>query len=127
MPAHIANQFVVLDAAQNAHPENPDAELYARLDQNYAQFKNCALISSHTFSEDWTSWEMHPEGDEIVLLLSGATEFVLQLPEGEKYLPLNQTGQFAIVPKGVWHTARTSETATVLFITPGEGTRHKSV
>ena len=29
------------------------------------------LVSMHTFSESWDSWEMHPSGDEVVLCPAG--------------------------------------------------------
>ena len=36
-------------------------------------------------------------------------------------------GSFVIVPRGTWHTARTSVATKMLFITPGEGTKNKAL
>lgn len=36
-----------------------------------------------------------------------------------------QAGEYAVNPKGVWHTADCSASCTVIFITPGRGTQHK--
>jgi hypothetical protein len=53
------------------------------------------LISEFECSSDWPSWEMHPEGEEFVYLLSGATTLLLELPSGLKSVPLN--GRAAVV------------------------------
>jgi mannose-6-phosphate isomerase-like protein (cupin superfamily) len=70
---------------------------------------------------------MHPNGDEIVILLSGNVTFVLQLDSGEKRISLFESGSFALVPKSVWHTAKTNEKTKLLFITPGEGTQNRAI
>jgi mannose-6-phosphate isomerase-like protein (cupin superfamily) len=83
------------------------------------------LVSTYDFSEDWQSWEQHPAGEEVVVLLAGALELVLDADEGERHVRLDQPGQFLIVPRGTWHTANVAQHAKVLFITPGQGTGHR--
>ncbi|WP_342117919.1 cupin domain-containing protein [Pseudoduganella sp. OTU4001] len=83
------------------------------------------LVSTYDFAADWPSWEMHPAGEEVVVLISGALEFVLEVDGGERKVPLAEPGQFLLVPRGVWHTANVAREAKVLFITPGEGTGHR--
>ncbi len=83
------------------------------------------LVSAYDFSEDWASWEQHPAGEEVVVLISGALEFVLEMGDGERKVTLEQPGQFLLVPRGTWHTANVARSAKVLFITPGEGTGHR--
>lgn len=85
-------------------------------------FHNEYLVTLFTFTENWTTWEQHPNGDEIVLMLNGAIDFVLDTPGGEQTVPLRQSGEYAVVPKGTWHTANVVETTMMLFITAGEGT-----
>jgi mannose-6-phosphate isomerase-like protein (cupin superfamily) len=75
---------------------------------------------------DWPTWEMHPAGDEVVVLMSGAAEMVLDRGGGHETVSLTQPGSFVIVPKGTWHTARISTPTSMLFVTPGEGTQNKS-
>ena len=58
------------------------------------------LVTWFEFGEDWDSWEMHPLGDEVVCLLSGAVEFVLEGESGETSVQLATPGSFAIVPRG---------------------------
>lgn len=87
------------------------------------------LLSEFEFSEDWSSWELHPAGDELIYLLSGAVEIDLQADaEGApiERLSLAQ-GRALCVPQGFWHTARTQVPSRMLFITRGEGTRHRPV
>lgn len=83
------------------------------------------LVSYHRFDRDWDSWEVHPAGDELVCLLEGAADFVLEVDGKEELVRLRGCGAFVIVPAGVWHTARVEEPAAALFITAGEGTDHR--
>ena len=39
-------------------------------------------------------------------------------------LRLSTPSDFVIIPKGVWHTARVHAPTTMLFVTPGEGTKN---
>jgi hypothetical protein len=83
------------------------------------------LISAFSFSEPWPTWERHPAGEELVMLLCGAATFLLEDAEGERALELQGIGAYVLVPKGVWHTARTIIPTTLLFLTPGAGTEHR--
>lgn len=121
---NMTNQFVVLSPEKDANIETADATLYQRLGEHYQDFKGHELIASHVFESDWGMWEMHPHGDEIVTLISGEITFVLSLPEGEESVTLIEPADYVVVPKGVWHTAKTSVKSNVLFITPGQATQH---
>jgi quercetin dioxygenase-like cupin family protein len=69
---------------------------------------------------------MHPNGDEIVALISGAATLILEGSHGQhQEVVLNRPGSYAFVPRGTWHTARVREPTTMFFITAGEGTRHR--
>ena len=93
---------------------------------NRRELEQGRLMTHGEFAKDWDSWEMHPNGDELVLLLSGSVTFVLELDGKEHELPLNTTGAFAIIPRCTWHTARTRTACKMLFVTPGRGTEHRS-
>ena len=123
----IERDFVVLSPEKEATVERFDSTLYERLNENYDGCKGCELVSCHEFDSDWPTWEIHPHGDEIVILLSGEVTFVLQLEAGDESILLDQDGSYVIVPKNVWHTARTKGNAKLLFITPGEGTENRDV
>ncbi|MEK7259523.1 MAG: cupin domain-containing protein [Pseudomonadota bacterium] len=90
-------------------------------------FHNEYLVTSHSFSENWPMWEMHPCGDEMVILLTGSVDLVLEKKTGNKVLPLREVGGWALVPKGMWHTAKVNAPSTLMFITAGEGTQHRQV
>jgi uncharacterized cupin superfamily protein len=79
------------------------------------------LVSLHTFSEPWDTWEMHPNGDELVLCVDGEIVLHQELPDGAAQVTL-QRGDAVINRPGVWHTADVTEPATALFITAGVGT-----
>lgn len=81
------------------------------------------LVTQHTF-DSWTSWEMHPKGSEVVLVIRGKMTLIQDV-EGEHRRVELGPGQYAINAPGVWHTADTSEPTTALFITAGIGTQHK--
>ncbi len=124
---NIMQHHVVVRPDKTASIEHCDAELYQRLDSHYGGFQGCQLISCYEFEQDWSSWEMHPQGDETVILLSGKVTFVLQQDAGEELVLLEQPGDFVVVPKNTWHSARTRVKTRLLFITPGEGTEHKTL
>lgn len=126
-PQNINSSFVVLDDANNAIPIAVGDRFYEKLEQQFGDFKGKRLISHYTFEQDWDSWERHPAGEEFVCLLSGQVDFVLEQDEGEKIVSLNTPGQYIVVPRGVWHTARVYTSSSVLFITPGEGTQSRSL
>jgi quercetin dioxygenase-like cupin family protein len=46
--------------------------------------------------------EMHPDGDEILVLVSGRVELVLEYADGNRRVAL-PPGRAIIVPKGIWH------------------------
>jgi mannose-6-phosphate isomerase-like protein (cupin superfamily) len=75
---------------------------------------------------DWSTWEMHPDGDEVVALLSGEVDLVLQEGSRESTLSLKGRGT-VIVPQGVWHRAIVHKAGEMLFITRGAGTQHRPV
>jgi mannose-6-phosphate isomerase-like protein (cupin superfamily) len=79
----------------------------------------------HSFRENWTSWEMHPEGDEVVLCLSGAMTLHQEMRDGSEVTVTITAGEYAINPLGCWHTADVEGEATGLFITAGLGTQHR--
>lgn len=123
---NINNTFIVMNEDKHATKIENSSTLYQELEQKFNGFKNHELISSHEFSKDWDSWEMHPEGDEVVFLLSGNITFVLETQPQETCIELNQLGDYVIIPKGTWHTAKTTKLSQILFITPGENTKHRS-
>lgn len=83
------------------------------------------LVSQYTFTESWDSWEMHPVGEEVVICTDGAMVLVQEFPDGRRETVALEAGEYAINPRGVWHTADVEGSATAIFITAGEGTEHR--
>lgn len=83
------------------------------------------LVGVFHYEADWTSWEVHPEGDEVVVLISGAVDLVLDEPGGPHVVELRDRGATAIVPRRVWHTANVSGPGEALHVTRGKGTTHR--
>ncbi len=82
------------------------------------------LVCISKQSATWDSWERHPAGEEVVILLSGRIDLIQDLADGHRVIALTP-GQAIINPANVWHTARVHEPGTALFITPGRGTEHR--
>lgn len=125
--SNISDEFVVISPEKTAFREPFTPTLFQELDDRYSGFKGHELVSSFEFDTDWRTWEMHPAGDEVVILLSGAATFVLEVNGGHQSVTLETPGSYVVVPRGIWHTARTSQPTRMLFITPGEGTRNRSM
>ena len=80
------------------------------------------LVSLFTFSESWTTWEVHPNGAEIVLCTAGSITLHQEKRDGSKARVTLGPGEYAINEPGTWHTADVDGEATALFITAGVGT-----
>ena len=121
----LKSTFVVLQPDQSATAVEVTPTLYEDLNKSFQDFRDRRLISSYSFESDWTIWEMHPAGDEIVYLLSGGAELILERKDFRTSVHLSEPGSYAIVPSGTWHTAKTKVATNMLFVTPGQGTKHK--
>ncbi len=68
--------------------------------------------------------EMHPDGDELLILVSGHVVVVLEEDEGERRVDL-RPGQALVVPRGVWHRVELQEKSQLVHVTPGPGGEHR--
>ena len=84
------------------------------------------LVCLLHMTEDWPNWERHPAGDEIVYLLSGAMDLIVEVPDGERVVPLRDRAAY-VVPRGLWHRGKVIEACDVLSITRGAGTELRLV
>lgn len=94
-------------------------------------------VTDHCSSEDpgcivmeeaspvsWPTWECHPKGDELVIVLAGRGTFYQQLEGAEVAMPF-QAGDTILNPRGVWHTADVTEAMRAIYITTCPDTDHK--
>ena len=62
--------------------------------------------------------EMHPDGDELLYMVSGAVTVRLELPDGDRNVFLG-AGDALVVPQGVWHKITMQQPGKLIHITPG--------
>jgi quercetin dioxygenase-like cupin family protein len=68
---------------------------------------------------------MHPAGEEVVCCLQGQMTLHQELPDGTSETYELGAGEYAINPRGAWHTADAEAPVVALFITPGKGTTNR--
>jgi quercetin dioxygenase-like cupin family protein len=115
---------------QGAHavsePEFTGFEWYEAYGERHADdLEEGRLVSLFRFEESWSSWEMHPHGEEVVCVVQGHMTLHQELSDGTKHSWELGPGDYAINPRGAWHTADADEPVVALFITPGKGTTNR--
>jgi hypothetical protein len=117
-PVHLG-----LGATAVSEPEFTGMQWYAEYGARHdSDGKEGRLVSMHTFEKPWDTWEMHPEGGEVVLCTAGEITLVQEIA-GKVVSTRLRAGEYAINDPGVWHTADVERAATAVFITAGLGTQ----
>ena len=106
-------------------PVPVDEKFWAEINTR-ADIQDGRLVMLFHSAEDWGNWEMHPAGDELVYLLNGAVDLILEQPDGEAVVELRDRAA-CIVPAGIWHRAIVHQPSNLLHITRGAGTKHRPV
>ncbi len=121
-PHNLVSTRLILGADGNGTLKEDGPNFYQELDTDFGDFSGHILFTEHGFDEPWPTWEVHPHGDEFVYLLEGDTDFILRLDGVDKVVRMSRPGDYVMVPKGAWHTARPHTATRMLFVTPGQGT-----
>ena len=103
-------------------PTTPDAAkkgAFARL----APYRDGGIFSAKFAGT--SAWERHPQGDEIVQIVEGATTLHLMTDVGRQSLSL-RAGMVAIVPQNTWHQFEAPDGVCLVTATP-QPTEHLSV
>lgn len=79
------------------------------------------ILGLFHLEKDSDHCEIHPSGDELLILLSGAVDVIFHEADGDRVSSLRGV-RACIVPRGVWHRVRVHAPSEMLFITPGKGT-----
>lgn len=105
-------------------PETTEAErrqsgAFVRL----APFRDGNIFSAK-FSGN-AAWERHPNGDELVQIVDGATTLHIMTDDGLQSHAL-QSGMVAIVPQNTWHRFEAPDGVSIVTATP-QPTEHLTV
>ena len=71
------------------------------------------------------AWERHPNGDEIVQIVDGATTLYLMTDDGLQSHELT-AGMVAVVPQNTWHRFQAPDGVSIITATP-RPTEHLTV
>jgi len=115
-------EFARLRTLEGRTPESSEADragAFARL----APYRDGALFSAK-FS-GVSAWERHPNGDEIVHIIDGATTLHLMTDEGKQSVVLT-AGMLVVVPQNAWHQFEALDGVCVMTATP-QPTEHLRV
>ena len=115
--------YVHLEDGGAAAPVVCDADFWPALISGQRRYDG-RLVMASRMTESTAHWEMHPQGEEFLYLLSGAVDVVLEEAAGERRVALRR-GTACLVPRGTWHRVEVREPGELLFITYGEGTQHR--
>lgn len=69
------------------------------------------------------SGEMHPDGDEVLYLISGRVRVVF-LDSAEDDIDV-RPGDGLVVPKGMWHRVDILEPSQIVYLTPGPNNEYR--
>jgi quercetin dioxygenase-like cupin family protein len=103
-------------------PETPEAEregAFAKL----APYRDGGMFAVKCAGE--SAWERHPNGDEIVQIVEGATIVHLMTADGPQSVAL-KAGMVIIVPQNTWHRFEAPDGVSLVTATP-QPTEHLTV
>jgi mannose-6-phosphate isomerase-like protein (cupin superfamily) len=86
--------------------------------QELAPFNGGAFCMYYGDQGDQPDWELHPDTDELLMVLEGSVTVEILTPTDRHRLPLT-AGQFTVVPKGHWHRHTDAHDVVEMFFTPG--------
>jgi mannose-6-phosphate isomerase-like protein (cupin superfamily) len=115
-------EFNKLTMLKNRTPNSPESDrkgAFARL----AAYRDGGIFSAKFAG--LSAWERHPNGDEIVQIVDGATTLHLLTEDGKQSLTLT-AGMLAVVPRNTWHQFEAPDGVCVMTATP-QPTQHLRV
>jgi mannose-6-phosphate isomerase-like protein (cupin superfamily) len=115
-------EFAKLRTLRGRMPETPEAEregAFAKL----APYRDGGMFAAKFSGE--SAWERHPNGDEIVQIVEGATIVHLMTADGPQSVAL-KAGMVIIVPQNTWHRFEAPDGVSLVTATP-QPTEHLTV
>ena len=115
-------EFAKLTMLQGRTPTSSDADRKGAFGR-VAPYRDGAIFTAKFAGK--SAWERHPQGDEIVQIVEGATTLHLITAEGRQSVAL-RAGMIAVVPQNAWHQFDAPDGVCVMTATP-QPTEHVRV
>ena len=119
-PIDLADTYLHLERGAGLRVLDVDEGCWATVDQR-TDLDEGRLVMATPVAADWTNWEMHPDGDEVILVTDGVVR--VHIDPGDPVVV--RAPDLVIMPAGTWHTMDVIEPARVVTITWGAGTQHR--
>jgi mannose-6-phosphate isomerase-like protein (cupin superfamily) len=117
--------YLVLHGAGEARPIVVDGSFWRDvMAGKHPELEQGWLVGAYPMEADWPQWEMHPEGEEVLTLLTGEIEMIVE-ESGAQTTIVMKPGRTLVVPRGAWHRALVKTPGVTLGITWGRGTQHR--
>jgi len=107
-------EFAKLAMLKNRTPTSTDAERAGAFGR-VAPYRDGAIFTAKFAGT--SAWERHPQGDEIVHIVDGATTLHLITDAGRQSIQLT-AGMLTIVPQNAWHQFEAPDGVCVMTATP---------
>ena len=113
-PIDLKSAFAKLTMLEHRTPTSAPAEFEGAFGR-VAPYRDGAIFTAKFAGK--SAWERHPNGDEIVQVIDGATTLHLITPEGRQSLTLS-AGMMVVVPQNAWHQFESPGGVCVMTATP---------
>ena len=84
------------------------------------------LAARYVITSDSMAWERHPNGSELLVMLSGAMDIVFDMDSDHIRVGLT-AGNAILVPAAIWHRQLVRTAGAYLGVTYGRGTEHRAL
>jgi mannose-6-phosphate isomerase-like protein (cupin superfamily) len=115
-PIDVKTELAALPFLHGRGPHTTDTEKRASF-TTLAPYRDGGIFGG-SFSGE-SQWERHPQGDEIVYIVDGATTLTLIAPDADAPQSFEMTaGMMIVIPQGCWHLFQAPVGVTIMTITP---------
>lgn len=112
------NIFEILESVEYLPDRTPEMAFSGGSENAFAEvskYRNGAIFVGYYSGN--SEWEIHRNGDEIVMALEGETTLVLL--DGEEEIPVNlKRNELVVVPENTWHRFENSVKLKLMSVTP---------
>jgi mannose-6-phosphate isomerase-like protein (cupin superfamily) len=96
-PIDLADTYLHLERGAGLRVLDVDDNFWATIDQR-TDLDDGRLVMATPVTTDWTSWEMHPHGDEVILVTEGVVR--VHVDRGEPVVV--RAPDLVVMPAGTW-------------------------